>query len=247
MPGYPTQCQQVSRGAGSSPLSRWRSCWPRQGGRRPCTRRSPGVSGTTADSTCAPIRTGGCGLSTRMAGRCRQLRRGPVRAGAGIRHLGYRAAVELVGEPAYPACSPGPAGPAGPAQRRGAGHVPAVPHRHTDRGRSARSRSARAATQLQHDAIAGTTLVLVEDRVRGRWRIGRGRGALAAAQPDGPRRAAHWIGSGAATPDGFPASAYTALTEGETTLRRAGCRPDASEFRPGPWSGPAEEAGSRRR
>ena len=147
----------------------------------------------------------------------------------GLRHLGYRAAVELLPDPDQPSLL---------ARVRLDQEVPptaadgemlaAVPHRHTHRGPfSPEPIPPGLLVRLQHDAIAeGATLVLIDEPSRGRLRD-----LVAAAarwQQHNPLicdELQDWTrkrGSGAR--DGVPARSYTALPQDETE-------------RPGGWDG----------
>src|ERR1700722_18972293 len=147
----------------------------------------------------------------------------------GVRHLGYRAAVELLPDPDQPSLLA--------RVRLDRGVRPtaqdwkmlaAVPHRHTHRGPfSPEPIPPGLLVQLQHDAIAeGATLVMIDEQSRGRLRD------LVAAAARGQRsnpllgdELQDWTrkrGSGAR--DGVPARSYTALPE------------DGTE-RPGGWDG----------
>jgi nitroreductase len=147
----------------------------------------------------------------------------------GLRHLGYRAAVELLPDPDHPSLL---------ARIRLDQEVPptaadgemlaAVPHRHTHRGPfSPEPIPPGLLVRLQHDAIAeGATLVLIDEPARGRLRD-----LVAAAarwQQHNPLicdELQDWTrkrGSGAR--DGVPARSYIALPEDETE-------------RPGGWDG----------
>ena len=147
----------------------------------------------------------------------------------GLRHLGYRAAVELLPDPGRPGLL---------ARVRLDREVPptaedwemlaAVPHRHTHRGPfSPEPIPPGLLVRLQHDAIAeGATLVLIDEPSRGRLRD------LVAAAARWQQRnplvrdeLRDWTRKrGSDARDGVPARSYTALPEDETE-------------RPGGWDG----------
>ena len=147
----------------------------------------------------------------------------------GLRHLGYRAAVELLPDPGRPGLL---------ARVRLDREVPptaedwemlaAVPHRHTHRGPfSPEPIPPGLLVRLQHDAIAeGATLVLIDEPSRGRLRD------LVAAAARWQQRnplvrdeLRDWTRKrGSDARDGVPSRSYTALPEDETEL-------------PGGWDG----------
>ncbi len=138
----------------------------------------------------------------------------------GLRHLGYRAAVELLPDPGHPSLLArvrlGRPAPPTPEERK---MLAAVPHRHTHRGSfSPEPVPAGLLPRLQHDALAeGATLVLVDQRSQGRLRD------LVEAAARWQRRnpvirgeLREWTGArGRDTRDGVPASAYLARTGGQ--------------------------------
>ena len=111
----------------------------------------------------------------------------------GIRQLGYLATAELLPDPGHPSLlARVRLGRPAPLTAEEWDMLAAVPHRHTHRGPfSPDPVPPGLIPRLQHDAIAeGATLVLVHRAVPGPAAgPGRGGGALAAAQPHGPRRA----------------------------------------------------------
>jgi nitroreductase len=139
----------------------------------------------------------------------------------GLRHLGYRAAVELLPDPRHPDLL---------ARVRLDREVPptpedwkmlvALPHRHTHRGPfSPEPIPPGLLVRLQHDAIAeGASLVLIDERSRDRLRGV----VIAAAQwqqrnPLVRDELRDWTRKrGSDARDGVPASSYTALPEDET-------------------------------
>jgi hypothetical protein len=147
----------------------------------------------------------------------------------GLRHLGYRAAVELLPDPDHPSLlARVRLGREVPPTAADGEMLAAVPHRHTHRGPfSPEPIPPGLLVRLQHDAIAeGATLVLIDEPSRGRLRD-----LVAAAarwQQHNPLicdELQDWTrkrGSGAR--DGVPARSYTALPQDETE-------------RPGGWDG----------
>jgi nitroreductase len=137
----------------------------------------------------------------------------------GIRHLGYRATVELLPDPSRPSLlARVRLGRQAPLSHEEWEMLAAVPHRHTHRGPfSLEPIPAGLLPRLQHDAIAeGATLVLVDERSRARLR-----GLVEAAarwQQRNPMvrdELRNWTrGRGSDARDGVPAHAYTAPPDG---------------------------------
>ncbi len=137
----------------------------------------------------------------------------------GIRHLGYRATVELLPDPSRPSLlARVRLGRQAPLSHEEWEMLAAVPHRHTHRGPfSPEPIPAGLLPRLQHDAIAeGATLVLVDERSRARLR-----GLVEAAarwQQRNPMvrdELRNWTrGRGSDARDGVPAHAYTAPPDG---------------------------------
>jgi hypothetical protein len=142
----------------------------------------------------------------------------------GIRHLGYRAAVELLPEPGQPSLlARVRLGRQAPLSAEEWDMLAAVPHRHTHRGPfSPDPIPPGLLPRLQHDAIAeGATLVLVDDRARGRLRhLVEAAARWQQRNPMVRDELRNWTRErGSQTRDGVPASAYSAysaLPEGET-------------------------------
>ena len=139
----------------------------------------------------------------------------------GIRHLGYRAAVELLPDPGHPSLlARVRLGRQAPLSAEEWQMLAAVPHRHTHRGPfSPEPIPPGLLPRLQHDAIAeGATLILVDDR--GRSRLRDLVDAAARWQQRNPMvrdELRNWTRErGSETRDGVPASAYTAVPDGET-------------------------------
>ena len=138
----------------------------------------------------------------------------------GIRHLGYRAVVELLPDPGHPSLLArvrlGRQVPLSPEEWK---MLAAVPHRHTHRGPfSPDPIPAGLVPQLQHDAIAeGATLVLVGERSRGRLRdLVEAAARWQQRNPMVRDELLAWTRArDSDTRDGVPASAYTALPSGE--------------------------------
>jgi nitroreductase len=137
-----------------------------------------------------------------------------------IRHLGYRAAVELLPDADHPSLLArvrlGREAALSPEEWE---MLAAVPHRHTHRGPfSPEPIPAELLPRLQQDAIAeGATLVLVDERSRGRLRdLVTAAARWQQRNPMVRDELRDWTrGRGSDTRDGVPASAYTALPGGE--------------------------------
>lgn len=137
----------------------------------------------------------------------------------GIRHLGYRATVELLPDPGHPSLLArvrlGRPAPLSPGEWD---MLAAVPHRHTHRGPfSPEPIPAGLLPRLQHDAIAeGATLVLVDGRARGRLRdLAETADRWQQRNPMVRDELRNWTrGRGSDTRDGVPASAYPAAPGG---------------------------------
>ena len=135
----------------------------------------------------------------------------------GLRHLGYRAAVELLPDPGHPSLLArvrlGRPAPPTPEERK---MLAAVPHRHTHRGSfSPEPVPAGLLPRLQHDALAeGATLVLVDQRSQGRLRdLVETAARWQRRNPVIRDELREWTGAGGSdTRDGVPASAYLART-----------------------------------
>ena len=139
----------------------------------------------------------------------------------GIRHLGYQAAVELLPDPGHPSLlARVRLGRQAPLSAEDWDMLAAVPHRHTHRGPfSPDPIPPGLVPRLQHDAIAeGATLVLVDDHGRGRLRdLVEAAARWQERNPVVRDELRNWTRDrGSQTRDGVPASAYTALPEGET-------------------------------
>ena len=134
----------------------------------------------------------------------------------GIRHLGYRAAVEMLPDPGRPSLlARVRLGRKAPRSGEEWGMLAAVPHRHTHRGPfSPEPLPPGLLPRLQHDAIAeGVSLVLVDDRSRGRLRdLVEAAARWQQRNPIVRDELRNWTRDrGSDTRDGVPASAYTAL------------------------------------
>ncbi len=139
----------------------------------------------------------------------------------GLRHLGYRAAVELLPDPGHPGLlARVRLGQEVPPTAEDAKMLAAVPHRHTHRGPfTPEPIPPGLLVRLQHDAIAeGATLVLLDERSRSRLRDLVTAAALwQQRNPLIRGELRHWTRKrGSDARDGVPASSYTALPEGET-------------------------------
>ncbi len=139
----------------------------------------------------------------------------------GVRHLGYQAAVELLPEPGHPSLlARVRLGRPAPLSAEDWDMLAAVPHRHTHRGPfSPDPIPPGLVPRLQHDAIAeGATLVLVDDHGRGRLRdLVEAAARWQERNPVVRDELRNWTRErGSQTRDGVPASAYTALPDGET-------------------------------
>ena len=134
----------------------------------------------------------------------------------GIRHLGYRAEVEMLPDPGRPSLlARVRLGRKAPLSGEEWGMLAAVPHRHTHRGPfSPDPVPPGLLPRLQHDAIAeGATLVLVDDGSCGRLRdVVEAAARWQQRNPIVRDELRKWTRDrGSETRDGVPASAYTAL------------------------------------
>ena len=139
----------------------------------------------------------------------------------GIRHLGYRAAVELLPDAGHPSLlARVRLGRQAPLSAEEWQMLAAVPHRHTHRGPfSPEPIPPGLLPRLQHDAIAeGATLILVDDRGRSRLRdLVEAAARWQQRNPMVRDELREWTRErGSETRDGVPASAYTAVPDGET-------------------------------
>jgi nitroreductase len=137
----------------------------------------------------------------------------------GIRHLGYRATVELLPDPSRPSLlARVRLGRQAPLSHEEWEMLAAVPHRHTHRGPfSPEPIPAGLLPRLQHDAIAeGATLVLVDDRSRARLRdLVEAAARWQQRNPMVRDELRNWTrGRGSDARDGVPARAYTAPPDG---------------------------------